>query len=31
VPDKNIDIGKNKPVDIELLKEIAKAIEGIVQ
>jgi len=23
------DIDKNKPVDIELLKEIAKAIEGI--
>ena len=25
------DIGKNKSVDIELLKEITKAIESIVQ
>ena len=25
------DIGKNKPVDIELLKEITKAIEIIVK
>jgi hypothetical protein len=25
------DIGKNKPVDIELLKQITKAIEDMVQ